>query len=187
MAISGINGPSNNNEQIKGRNYQQQVDEYKVSIFNDCDTDNSGKLEVKNKKGDNKVNTFKTMVQNFIAKITGKEDAASAVNNATNSPVQNEEPTNFDETGKVIPDTKTNPDGSTDTNFHGENVHGTPDSVSVTGEDGKSVGGTRVFPGGIQILEQPDGSIGVFKDGELIVGDEARAIIDSLNIDLKNN
>ncbi len=182
MAISGINGPSNNNEQIKGRNYQQQVDEYKVSIFNDCDTDNSGKLEVKNKKGDNEVNTFKTMVQNFIAKITGKEDAASAVNNATNSPVQNEEPTNFDETGNVIPDIK---DGTY--TFHGEHVHGDPTSVIVTGPDGESVGGTRVFPGGIQILEQPDGSIGVFKDGELIVGDEARAIIDSLNIDLKNN
>lgn len=185
--VSGIPQEPNNSPQIKGQNYQQQVDKYKASIFNQCDSDISGKLEVKNKKGDNEVKTFNTMVQNFIAKITGKEDAASAVNNATNSPVQNEEPTNFDETGKVIPDTKTNPDGSTDTNFHGENVHGTDNSVSVTGENGKSVGGTRVFPGGIQILEQPDGSIGVFKDGELIVGDEARAIIDSLNIDLKNN
>lgn len=189
MAISGINGPQepNNNPQIKGQNYQQQVDKYKASIFNQCDSDNSGKLEVKNKKGDNEVKTFNTMVQNFIAKITGKEDAASAVNNATNSPVQNEEPTNFDKTGNVIPDIETNSDGTTYTKFNGDNVQGTPDSVRVTGPDGESVGGTRVFPGGIQILEQPDGSIGVFKDGELIVGDEARAIIDSLNINLKNN
>lgn len=181
MAISGINGPQepNNNPQIKGQNYQQQVDKYKASIFNQCDSDNSGKLEVKNKKGENEVKTFNTMVQNFIAKITGKEDAASAVNNATNSPVQNEEPTNFDETGKVIPDTKTNPDGSTDTNFHGENVHGTDNSVSVTGEDGKPVGGTKVLPNGMQALIQSNGKVDVYdpKTGEFLPEDKAKEIL----------
>lgn len=204
MAISGVNGSqgpqeSNNNLPVKKNDKQDNTAEIDKKIreyFNSAASMENDKNVIDTEKEstffDNAINTLKTqfpgaanIIDNIVDKITG-DNKTNAVKEATNASV-NEEPPQFDENGNLITNIKRNPDGSTDMNLDGEHVHGTPDSVSVKGEDGKPVGGTRVFPGGIQILEQPDGSIGVFKDGELIVGDEARAIIDSLNIDLKNN
>ena len=207
MAISGVNGSqgpqeSNNNLPVKKNDKQDNTAEIDKKIreyFNSAASMENNKNVIDTEKEstffDNAINTLKTqfpvaanIIDNIVDKLTGGNNAKeTAVTDATNSPVQNEESTNFDKTGNVIPDIETNSDGTTYTKFNGDNVQGTPDSVRVTGPDGESVGGTRVFPGGIQILEQPDGSIGVFRDGELIVGDEARAIIDSLNINLKNN
>ena len=51
MSINGVNGSQGPQYESKPNqnNIQQQIKEYENSIFGQCDTDKSGKLEGKNK------------------------------------------------------------------------------------------------------------------------------------------
>lgn len=199
MAISGVNGSqgpqeSNNNLPVKKNDKQDNTAEIDKKIreyFNSATSMENNKNVIDTEKEstffNNAINILRNqfpgaanIIDNIVDKLTGGNNAKeTAVTDATNSPVQNEESTNFDKTGNVIPDTKTNPDGSTDTNFKGENVHATPKSVSVTGEDGKPVGGTKVLPNGMQVLTQSNGKVDVYdpKTGEFLPEDKAKEIL----------
>ena len=195
MAISGINGSQepNNNPQVKKNDKQDntaEIDKKIQEYFNSAASMENDKNQIDTEKEstffNNTINILRNqfpeasaILDNILKLIGANKAKEAAVTDATNSPVQNEESTNFDKTGNVIPDTKTNPDGSTDTIFNGEKVRGTKHSVSVTGEDGKLVGGIKLLQNGMFTLTQSDGKVDVYdpKTGEFIPEDKAKEIL----------
>lgn len=170
MALSGVGGPQGpqDRSQISNQNnVQQQVEDYKASIFDQCDTDKSGKLEAKNANGENEVSTFKALVDKFIAKITGgnkTEQTGSAqaaatpqdVQAATIQPAPEDNSYSFDNDGNVISDVKHNDDGSKDIKSGDETIHVSKngDSISVKDESGRNVALTKTPDGGFEFTDE---------------------------------
>lgn len=206
MALGGVNGPSGAQgpqekpqvqEKAKKDNtaeINQQIQQYFNNAAN-MDTQNNA-IDTKQESNffDNAINNLRNkypgasgVIDKLVNTITGGKKAEGAqpsgtkedVNAATNSPVKSEEPTKFDSKGNVIPEVTHNSDGSTTIKHGGETIQGTDTSVSVTGKDGKPVGGTKLLPNGMQVLTQPDGKQGVFdpKKGEFLPDAEAQKVL----------
>ena len=170
MSISGIGGtqgPQNNPNINNQNNIEQQVEQYKNSIFGQCDTDNSGKLEGKNEKGENEVKTFHDKVKAFIAKFTGTNNVqqpqetqptgtAEDVKGATNEQTAIDNSYKFDEAGNVQSDITKNNDGSKDIKFGDETIHVSQngDSISVKDESGRNVSLVKTPDGGYKFTDE---------------------------------
>ena len=163
MSISGVGGPQGPQDRprIDNPQIQQQVEQYQNSIFGQCDTDKSGKLEASNSEGANEVKTFKGLVDAFIAKITGgnkPEQTATPqdVQGATNEQTGVDGSYTFDKDGNVISDVTTNEDGSK-TIKSGDETHQVSkdgSEISVKDESGRNVSLVKTPDGGYEFTDE---------------------------------
>lgn len=184
--MSGV-GNIGGNQPINDRPIQQNglrrndVQENLRSIFDQYDT--NGDKVLNDNDGAGTVQKFWTAAKNFLNNLKGTDKTehkgnAQDVANATITQ-QPEEPTKFDKNGNVIPEVTENPDGSTTTRHGGETVNAKDGNITVTDANGKSVGGIKQLPNGLQVLTQADGTQGVFdpKKGEFLPEDKAQKIL----------
>lgn len=173
--IKEVKGPQSSNEVIT----RNQVSPEQISIFNKCDNDGNGKLE------GTEVNSFKSMIANLRNKLMGGAEKAESkqtgtaedVKNATNQPTTNSVD-KFAEDGSYKTDVKI-VDGHKEITTGGETVKVGDNSLDVTGQNGESIGGTKVLPNGMQVLTQPNGEQGVFdpKKGQFLPEEEAKKVL----------
>ena len=167
MSISGVGGPQGPQDRprIDNPQIQQQVEQYQNSIFGQCDTDKSGKLEAPNSEGANEVKTFKGLVDAFIAKITGgnkSEQTATPedVQGATNEQTGVDGSYTFDKDGNVISDVTTNDDGSKTIKSGNETL--------LISEDGKAISVKNESGRKVSLVKTDDGEY-VFTDEDGII------------------
>ena len=177
----GGNQPINNDTGLKLQNVPNSQEQEIQSIFNRLNTDGNNVLNEQDGAGT--VQKFWTAVNNFLnsLKNIGKSEqkgTAADVNGATVAP-QNEEPTNFDKNGNVIPEVTFNPDGSKTTVHNGEIIEASSNSIDVKDATGKSTGGIKLLNNGMYCLLGEDGKQGVFdpKKGEFLPDNEAQKIL----------
>ena len=187
--MSGIgnvdgNQSINKNTGLKLQNVPNSQEQEIQSIFNRLNTDGNNVLNEQDGAGAVKKfwNAAKTFLDNLKGdKKTEQKGTVADVQGATTTP-QNEEPTRFDKNGNVIPEVTHNPDGSTTTVHGGETINAKDGSITVTDTNGKSAGGIKQLPNGMQVLTQADGKQGVFdpRKGEFLPDNEAQKILAQL-------
>lgn len=174
--IKEVKGPQSNNEVIT----RNQVSPEHISIFNKCNTDGNEQLE------GTEVNNFKSMLANLKNKLMGGAEktqeskptgTAEDVKNATNQPTTNSVD-KFAEDGSYKTDVKI-VDGHKEITTGGETVKVGDNSLDVTGQNGESIGGTKMLANGMQVLTQPNGEQGVFdpKKGQFLPEEEAKKVL----------
>ncbi len=173
--IKEVKGPQSSNEVIT----RNQVSPEQISIFNKCDTDGNGKLEGA------ETNSFKSMIANLRNKLMGGAEkteskptgTAEDVKNATNQPTTNSVD-KFAEDGSYKTDVKI-VDGHKEITTGGETVKVGDNSLDVTGQNGESIGGTKVLANGMQVLKQRDGKEGVYDPtkGQFLPEEEAKKVL----------
>ena len=181
----GGNQPINNDRQMQSNGLRRDdVQTNLRSIFDQYDT--NGDKVLNEQDGAGTVKKFWNAAKAFLNNLkgTGKTEQKGTnadVQGATTTP-QNEEPTRFDKNGNVIPEVTHNPDGSTTTVHGGETINAKDGSITVTDANGKSAGGIKQLPNGMQVLTQADGKQGVFdpRKGEFLPDNEAQKILAQL-------
>lgn len=182
MAISGVGGPNQpENTKLQGSLRRTEVSQDQWNIFDKADANKDGVLDTKEKKN------FLSMLANAFgvgktnkseqAKPTGKPED---VNGATNQPqVQNTTTNEFSADGSYKQEVTDLGGGNKTIKTGGEELNVTPDSVNVTGKDGKPVGSVKQLPNGMQVLSQPDGKQGVYdpSKGQFLPDNEAQKIL----------
>ena len=181
----GGNQPINNDRQMQSNGLRRDdVQTNLRSIFDQYDT--NGDKVLNEQDGAGTVKKFWNAAKAFLNNLKGtgktEQNGTNAdVQGATTTP-QNEEPTRFDKNGNVIPEVTHNPDGSTTTVHGGETINAKDGSITVTDANGKSAGGIKQLPNGMQVLTQADGKQGVFdpRKGEFLPDNEAQKILAQL-------
>lgn len=179
----GGNQPINNDRQIQQNSLKRNdVQTNLRSIFDQYDT--NGDKVLNEQDGAGAVKKFWNAAKTFLDNLKGdnkteQKGTAADVQGATATP-QNEEPTQFDKNGNVIPEVTHYPGGLTITQHAGETIYAKKDgSITVTDADGKSVGGIKQLSNGMQVLAQADGKQGVYdpEKGEFLPDDEAQKFL----------
>lgn len=178
----GGNQPINNDRPIQQNDLKRNdVQENLRSIFDQYDK--NGDKVLNEQDGAGTVKKFWNAAKTFLDNLKGagkteQKGTNADVQGATTTP-QNEEPTRFDKNGNVIPEVTRNPDGSTTTRHAGETINAKDGSITVTDANGKSAGGIKQLPNGMQVLTQADGKQGVYdpKKGEFLSDDEAQKFL----------
>ena len=178
----GGNQPINNDRQIQSNGLRRDdVQTNLRSIFDQYDT--NGDKVLNEQDGAGAVKKFWNAAKTFLDNLKGdnkteQKGTAADVQGATATP-QNEEPTQFDKNGNVIPEVTHNPDGSTTIVHNGETIEASSNSIDVKDATGKSTGGIKLLNNGMYCLLGEDGKQGVFdpKKGEFLPDNEAQQIL----------
>ena len=183
----GGNQPINNDRPIQQNGLKRNdVQENLRSIFDQYDT--NGDKVLNEQDGAGTVKKFWNAAKTFLDNLKGagkteQKGTNADVQGATNAS-QNEDKTRttFTPDGKVIPEVRYNSDGSKDITHNGEKMKVTDGSITVTDANGKSAGGIKQLPNGMQVLTQADGKQGVYdpKKGEFLPDNEAQKILAQL-------
>lgn len=178
----GGNQPINNDRPIQQNGLRRDdVQANLRSIFDQYDK--NGDKVLNDQDGVGTVQKFWNAAKAFLNNLTGNGKTEQKGTNAdvqgATTTSQNEEPTRFDKNGNVIPEVTHNPDGSTTTVHGGETINAKDGSITVTDANGKSAGGIKQLPNGMQVLTQADGKQGVFdpRKGEFLPDNEAQKIL----------
>lgn len=181
----GGNEPINNGKSIQQNGLKRDDVDVKLRKFFD-QYDTNGDKVLNDQDGVGTVQKFRNAAKAFLNNLKGagkteQKGTNADVQGATATP-QNEEPTRFDKNGNVIPEVTHNPDGSTTTVHGGETINAKDGSITVTDANGKSAGGIKQLPNGMQVLTQADGKQGVFdpRKGEFLPDNEAQKILAQL-------